>query len=131
MKILDWYSFFTEQRAMHGKVVFSVVELANAVQTTLHAPNTELGRLVRRGLITRSAQGRYGLIRGVAPEDIVPEVDPGAYVTGFLRTVSSPSCYPGAIRGHLLYRSSPQPTDGSRDPRRQTEVHPRASGHLR
>jgi len=83
MKTLDWHNFFAEQRAVHGKVVFSVAELANAAQTTLHALNTELGRLVRRGLITRYAHGRYGPVQGVAPEDILPEVDPGAYVTGF------------------------------------------------
>jgi hypothetical protein len=83
MKTLDWHNFFAEQRALHGKVVFSVAELANAAQTTLHALNTELGRLVRRGLITRYAHGRYGPLQGVAAEDILPEVDPGAYVTGF------------------------------------------------
>ena len=83
MKALDWQNFFAEQRASHGKVVFSVAELANAAQTTLHALNTELGRLVQRGLITRYAQGRYGPVQGVAPEDIVPEVDPGSYITGF------------------------------------------------
>jgi hypothetical protein len=83
MKTLDWHNFFAQQRALHGKVVFSVAELANAAQTNLHALNTELGRLVRRGLITRYAHGRYGPVQGVAPEDILPEVDPGAYVTGF------------------------------------------------
>jgi len=83
MRTLAWQSFFTDQREQHGKVVFSVAELANAAQTSLHAVNTELARLVHRGLITRYAQGRYGLTKGVAAEDILPEVDPGAYVTGF------------------------------------------------
>lgn len=83
MKTLDWLSFFAEQRSEHRKVVFSVAELANAGQTTLHAVNTELGRLMRRGLITRYAQGRYGPSEGVTAEDILPEVDPGAYLTGF------------------------------------------------
>jgi len=83
MRTLEWQSFFAEQQARHGKVVFSVAELANAAQATLHAVNTELGRLVRRGLITRYAQGRYGPTQGVAPEDVVPEVDAGAYITGF------------------------------------------------
>ncbi len=82
MKALDWHNFFAEQQAAHGKVVFSVAELANAARTTLHALNTELGRLVRRGLIVRYAQGRYGPARGVAPHELAPEVDPGAYVTG-------------------------------------------------
>jgi len=83
MKTLEWHHFFAEQRALHGKIVFSVAELANAAQTTLHGLNTELGRLARRGLITRYAHGRYGPVQGVAPEHILPEVDPGAYITGF------------------------------------------------
>jgi hypothetical protein len=83
MKTLEWQDFFAEQRALHGKVVFSVAELANTAQTTLHALNTELGRLVRRGIISRYAHGRYGSARGVAPEDLLPAVDPGAYITGF------------------------------------------------
>jgi hypothetical protein len=83
MKTLEWQSFFAEQRARHGKVVFSVAELANAAHTTLHALNTELGRLVHRGLVIRYAHGRYGPAQDVAPEDILPQVDPGAYITGF------------------------------------------------
>lgn len=83
MKTLEWQNFFAEQRARHGKVVFSVAELANAAQTTLHAVNTELGRLVRRRIINRYAHGRYGPAQGVNPEDILSAVDPGAYITGF------------------------------------------------
>lgn len=83
MKALDWQNFFAEQHDSHGKVVFSVAELANAAQTTLHALNTELGRLVRRGLIARYAHGQYGPVQGVAPEDLVSQIDPGAYITGF------------------------------------------------
>jgi hypothetical protein len=83
MKALAWQNFFGEQRALHGKVVFSVAELANAAQTSPHALNTELGRLVRRGLVARYAHGQYGPSQGVAPEDLVSQIDPGAYVTGF------------------------------------------------
>lgn len=68
MKALDWQNFFAEQRASHGKVVFSVAELANAAQMTLHALNTELGRLVQRGLIARYAHGQYGPVQGVGSE---------------------------------------------------------------
>jgi len=50
---------------------------------TLHAVNTELGRLVHRGLVTRYAHGRYGPAQDAAPEDVLPQVDPGAYITGF------------------------------------------------
>src|SRR5436853_5261300 len=92
MKTLSWQDFFAKQRALHGKVVFSVAELANAAQTTLHSVNTELGRLVRRGLITRYAHGRYGPTQGVAAEDILAAVDPGAYITG---------CY-ALFRRHLV-----------------------------
>ena len=83
MKTLAWQNFFAEQRERHGKVIFSVAELANAAQTTLHAVNTELGRLVARGLITRYAHGRYGLTKGVTAENILPALDRGAYLTGF------------------------------------------------
>lgn len=83
MKTLDWQNFFAEQRTSHGKVVFSVAELANAAQTSLHALNTELGRLMRKGLIARYAHGQYGPVQGVLPGDLVSQIDPSAYITGF------------------------------------------------
>ena len=98
MKALDWQHFFAQQRAAHGKVVFSVAELANAAQTTLHALNTELGRLLRRGLIARYAHGQYGPVQGVPPEDLVPQIDPGAYITGFFVL----------FRHHLVTQSQPR-----------------------
>ena len=83
MKALAWQRFFTEQREQHGKLIFSVAELANVARTSLHNLNTELGRLVRRGFITRYAQGRYGLPQGVPPQTVIASLDPSAYVTGF------------------------------------------------
>lgn len=83
MKTLEWQNFLAEQREVSGKVVFSVAELANAARTTLHTVNTELGRLVKRGVVIRYAHGRYGPSQGVAPNDVVAAVDPGAYITGF------------------------------------------------
>jgi len=83
MKTLDWQRFFSDQKAQHGKVVFCVAELANAARTSLHAVNTELGRLVARGIIQRYAHGRYGPVQGVEPEDVLSAIDPGAYITGF------------------------------------------------
>ena len=83
MKTLEWQRFFAEQRDLHGKVVFSVAELANAAQTTLGVVNTELGRLLGHGIIHRYAHGRYGLAQGVEPEDVLAAIDPGAYITGF------------------------------------------------
>ena len=82
MKTLAWQQFFTEQREQHGKVIFSVAELANVSQTSRHAVNTEIGRLVQRGLITRYAHGRYGLPKGVETETIVASIDSSAYITG-------------------------------------------------
>jgi hypothetical protein len=83
MKTLAWQRFFAEQREQHGKVVFSTAELANVAQTSLHTLNTELARLVQRGLITRYAQGRYGPPQGVDAQTVVASIDPGAYITGF------------------------------------------------
>ncbi len=83
MKVLEWQKFLAEQQAQHRKMVFSVAELANAAHTTPHRLNTELGRLVRRGIITRYAQGCYGAPQGVRPEDLLSSLDPGAYITGF------------------------------------------------
>ncbi len=83
MKTLAWQKFFEEQRELHGKLVFSVAELANAAKTTPHVVNTELGRLMARGVVARYAQGRYGLTTGVGPEHLLPAIDPGAYITGF------------------------------------------------
>lgn len=83
MKALEWQRFFSDQKAQHGKVVFSVAELANVARTSLHAVNTELGRLVARGVINRYAQGWYGPAQGMEAEDVLSAVDPGAYITGF------------------------------------------------
>jgi hypothetical protein len=83
MKALDWLGFLAEQRKLHGKVIFSVAELANAARTSLHSVNTELGRLMRRGVVARYAHGLYGPVEGVGPEDLLPALDPGAYMTGF------------------------------------------------
>jgi hypothetical protein len=83
MKLLEWQNFFAEQRTGHGKLVFSVAELANAARTTLHGVNTELGRLLQRGIVERYAHGRYGPTQGVTVEDILPAIDRGAYLTGF------------------------------------------------
>jgi hypothetical protein len=64
-------------------VVFSVAELANAAQTTLHVVNTELGRLVRRGLIARYAHGKCMAQRREWLRGYRGGSRPGAYITGF------------------------------------------------
>jgi hypothetical protein len=83
MKTLAWQQFFQEQQAKHGKLVFTVSELANAAQTSPRVLNVELSRLLKRGLLRRYAQGRYGAVGGVAPEDLLPLIDSSAYLTGF------------------------------------------------
>lgn len=83
MKTIEWQRFFSEQRAQHNKVVFRPAELANAAGTTLHSLNTELGRLLNRGIVIRYAQGLYGYAEAPAGmETVVPELDFAAYITG-------------------------------------------------
>jgi hypothetical protein len=100
MKALDWQAFLSEQRARHGKVIFSVAELANVAQTSLHNLNTELSRLVRRGLLARYAHARYGAAQGVRTEDLVPAIDSAAYLTGFY----------GVFRHHLVTQAPSEVT---------------------
>lgn len=82
MKAVEWVRFFTDQRACHGKSVFSVTELANVADASQAVINVQLGRLVRRGLIRRWVPGRYGLPDGMTAEDLVAAIDTDAYVTG-------------------------------------------------
>ena len=62
-------------------MIFSTAELANASWTTLHAVSTELGRLMKRGIVRRYAQGKYGPAEGVEVEVIVAAIDPRSLVT--------------------------------------------------
>ena len=62
--------------------MFTVSELANISGTDAHAANVGLGRLLKAGLIVRYAQGRYGLPGVVHAEDLVPQLDSCAYITG-------------------------------------------------
>ena len=64
-------------------MIFSVAELANAARTTPHVVNTELARLMTRGIVARYAQGRYGCTTGVDPRNLLAAIDAGAYITGF------------------------------------------------
>lgn len=67
---------------MHGKVLFTVTELANITNNSLASANVELARLVARGVLVRYAKGRYGLPDSVAPEALVSSLDSHAYVSG-------------------------------------------------
>jgi len=116
MTTLEWQKFLAEQKELHRKVIFSVPELANAARTTRHGLNTELGRLVARGIITRYAQGRYGLANAVELEQLLPALDPCAYVTGFhalfchhlvTQAPSEITCFTNRRHNRLANRSTP------------------------
>lgn len=81
MKVLEWQRFFEEEERQNHKKVFTVAELANVASVSTHALNVQLGRLVERGVIVRYARGKYGLPGKVAPEDLLPVLDSGAYIT--------------------------------------------------
>jgi hypothetical protein len=83
MKMLEWMRFFQTQEGEHAKRVFTVSELANVAGAAPRVLNVELSRLVKRGLVTRYAQGRYGQSADVRPEEILPFLDSSAYITGF------------------------------------------------
>ena len=82
MRANAWRRFFEEQRNRHGKVLFTVTELANVAGTSRAALNVELARLRDQEIITQYAHGLYGLPGAVAPQVLVPTIDSHAYITG-------------------------------------------------
>lgn len=82
MRAVEWMQFLAEQKARHGKTVFSVTELANVADVSPAVANVQLGRLVRQGVIRRWVPGRYGLPEGVTAEELALAIDSAAYVTG-------------------------------------------------
>ena len=82
MKARAWQRFMEEQRREHGKVLFSVTELANVAGVSRNALNVELSRLRQQGMIVKYAHGRYGLPGVVTPEMLLPAIDAHAYITG-------------------------------------------------
>jgi len=82
MKIRQWQRLLTEQAKL-GKVLFSLTELANIAGTPRRSVNVELTRLVKYGVAVRYAKGLYGLSGTIVlPEQLLPCMDPHAYVTG-------------------------------------------------
>jgi hypothetical protein len=71
-----------QQRDRHGKVLFTVTELAHVAGVSPAALNVELARLRRRSILVRYTQGLYGLPDAVNVETLVSAVDSHAYVTG-------------------------------------------------
>ncbi len=82
MRARDWQRFLRDQRRDHGKVVFTVTELANVAGCSRNALNVELSRLRRHGDVVRYAQGLYGLPGAVDAQTLLPHLDPHAYITG-------------------------------------------------
>jgi hypothetical protein len=82
MRAVEWVRFLGEQRARHGKGIFSVTELANVADVSPAVANVQLGRLVRQRVIRRWVPGRYGLPDGVTAEELARAIDSAAYVTG-------------------------------------------------
>lgn len=82
MKAIDWQQALQEQRDKYRKVVFTVTELSNVSSLDSKSLNMSLLRLVERGVIQQYTKGRYGMPGAVRIEDLVPSIDPSAYVTG-------------------------------------------------
>jgi hypothetical protein len=77
-----WRKFLEQQRDGHGKVLFTVTELANVAGASRAALNVELARLRDQQIIVKYAHGLYGLPGAVSPEVLVPAIDSHAYITG-------------------------------------------------
>ena len=82
MKAIDWQNILQEQRDKYGKVVFTVTELSNISSLDAKSLKVSLSRLVERGIIQNYSKGRYGMTGAVRIEDLVPSIDPAAYITG-------------------------------------------------
>lgn len=82
MKAREWQKYLEEQRRLHGKVLFTVTELANVAATSRPALNVELARLRQQGAIEKYSHGVYGLPNAITPEMLLPALDSHAYLTG-------------------------------------------------
>lgn len=82
MKANTWRRFLEEQRRLHGKVLFTVTELANVAGVSGAALNVELTRLRAQEIIAKYAHGLYGLADAVTPQLLVRTIDSHAYITG-------------------------------------------------
>ena len=82
MKANTWRKYLEEQRERHGKVLFSVPELANVACTSPTALNVELARLRQQEIIVRYAHGLYGMPGTISPQALVAAIDSHAYITG-------------------------------------------------
>jgi hypothetical protein len=77
-----WRKYLEEQRERHGKILFTVTELANVACTSRAVLNVELARLRKQEVITRYSHGLYGMPGAVSPPALLPAIDSHAYITG-------------------------------------------------
>lgn len=82
MKAREWQRFLEDQRSRCNKKFFTLTELANVTGASRPVIKVETGRLVRQGVLVRYARGHYGLPGVVLPEELLPELDRLAYITG-------------------------------------------------
>ena len=82
MKANAWREFLQQQRDLHGKVLFTVTELAHVAGVSRAALNVELARLRKQAILVKYAHGLYGLPGAVSVETLVSAIDPHAYITG-------------------------------------------------
>jgi hypothetical protein len=82
MKSRDWQRFLEDQRRRYGKRFFTLTELANVADASRAVIKVEVGRMAQQGVIVRYSRGNYGLPDTVRPEELLPELDPSAYITG-------------------------------------------------
>ena len=113
MKANAWRKFLEEQRDRHGKVLFTVTELANVAGTSRAALNVELTRLRNQEIIAKYAHGLYGLPGAVSPQVLVPAIDSHAYITGHYALYGHHSGDPGARRHYLLHGPAESPVAGA------------------
>jgi hypothetical protein len=105
-----------EQRREHGKVLYTLTELANVAGASPAALNVELTRLRRQEILARYAQGLYGPPDVVSPQVLLRALDSHAYITGH-----------HALYGHQIVTQTPVAitcfTD-RRSPRAQARMTP-------
>lgn len=82
MKSREWQRFLADQRQRYGKRSFTLTELANVADASRAVIKVEVGRLVQQGIMVRYSRGNYGLPDAVHPEELLPGIDPFAYITG-------------------------------------------------
>lgn len=116
MKAREWSLYLEEQRRRHGKLLFTITELAHVARTSRRSLNVELSRLLEYGLIERYTRGIYGLPGIVFPEMLLPQLDSQAYITGeyalfhhhlIAQVPVRITCFTGRRHGKALLRPTP------------------------